>query len=131
MGVRLCIEHFPGSILPTAADTLTFLDTVGHPNLYLLMDAGHLSMSNEGFASTARSAGRRLGYLHLDDNDGVHDQHLGLTEGIITADQLQDLFVALAEKNADCGISLELHPQLPDPAASLGRSRDLLTSLTS
>ncbi|SVC25045.1 uncharacterized protein METZ01_LOCUS277899, partial [marine metagenome] len=36
LGVRLCIEHFPGTAMPTVAATLGFLRLIAHPNLYLL-----------------------------------------------------------------------------------------------
>lgn len=128
--VRLCVEHFPGTVLPTAAGTLSWLSDVGHPNLYLLADTGHLSISGEGLADTVRAAGPRLGYLHFDDNDGSADQHLGLTEGVLNESRLRDLLAAVAETAPDLGLSLELHPDLPDPAVSLARSRTLLHSLS-
>jgi sugar phosphate isomerase/epimerase len=39
--VRLCIEHCPGTALPSAAATLNSLNQIGHANLGLLLDIGH------------------------------------------------------------------------------------------
>jgi sugar phosphate isomerase/epimerase len=125
-GLKLCIEHFPGRALPTVAATLDFLKEVGHPNLYLLFDIGHAQMSGEDAGEAIRSAGSRLGYVHLDDNDGVGDLHLSLTDGVLTEAGLQMAFEALMEAGYDGAVSLELSPRLPDPMEDLKRSREIV-----
>jgi sugar phosphate isomerase/epimerase len=121
-GVRLCIEHFPGTALPTAAATLGFLRAVGHANLYLLFDIGHAQMSGEDPRATLTAAADRLGYVHLDDNDGVDDLHLALTDGV----QSRASLVALQQVLNDVGyagpVSLEMKSDLPDPADAIRRS---------
>ena len=82
--VRVGIEHFPHTALPTIAATLAFLRAVGHDNLYLLLDIGHAQMTDEDVPAAIADAGPLLGYVHLDDNDGVGDQHLALYDGILT-----------------------------------------------
>ena len=126
MGLKLCIEHFPGRALPTVAATLDFLKGIGHPNLYLLFDIGHAQMSGEDAGEAIRSAGPRLGYVHLDDNDGVGDLHLSLTDGVLTEAGLQTAFEALGEAGYDRSVSLELSPKLPDPMEALKRSREIV-----
>ena len=125
MGVRVCVEHFPGSALPTAAGTIAFLREVGHPNLFLLLDIGHAQMSDENPASIISDAGPLLGYVHLDDNDGSRDLHLGLTDGILTEAALADCIAALRDIAYRGNLSLELHPGLPDPLDALGKSREI------
>ena len=125
MGVRVCVEHFPGSTLPTAAGTIAFLREVGHPNLFLLLDIGHAQMSEENPASIISDAGPLLGYVHLDDNDGSRDLHLGLTDGILTEAALADCIAALRDIAYRGNLSLELHPGLPDPLDALGQSREI------
>jgi sugar phosphate isomerase/epimerase len=119
LGIRLCIEHFPGTVLPTVAATLGFLRAVGHANLYLLFDIGHAQMSKENPAAAIRAAGSQLGYVHLDDNDGEEDLHLGLTDGVLTEEVLQQTFAALAGIGYDGEVSLELHSELEDALAAL------------
>ena len=123
-GVRVGIEHFPGTALPTIAGTLAFLRTVGHPNLYLLLDVGHAQMSGEDVPTAIADAGPLLGYVHLDDNDGVGDLHLSLYDGVMTESSLRAAFSALRAHGYDGRASLELNPQLPDPLDALYRSRD-------
>ena len=126
LGVRVCVEHFPGTALPTAAGTIAFLRDVGHPNLFLLLDIGHAQMSDEDPAAVVSEAGPLLGYVHLDDNDGSRDLHLGLTDGILTEAALADTVSALADIGYRGNLSLELHPELPDPLDALKRSREIV-----
>jgi len=127
--LKLCVEHFPGRALPTAAGTLDFLQQIGHPNLYLLFDIGHVQMSGEDPAETIRQAGSRLGYVHLDDNDGTNDLHWSLLDGVLTRESLQRTLQALTEIDYSGAISLELSPKLPDPLEALRRSREIVLSL--
>ncbi len=125
LGIKLCVEHFPETALPTVASTLGFLRAVGHPNLYLLFDIGHAQISKEDPAAAIQAASTQLGYVHLDDNDGVGDLHLGLTDGILTEDVLQAALNALSDIGYTGEISLELNPQLEDPLAALKKSRTI------
>ena len=123
-GLRLALEHFPGSALPTAAATLDLLAEIDHPNLYLLFDLGHAQMSNEDPVEAIEAAGPRLGYVHLDDNNGVDDSHLALFDGVLTGETLRRTLAALPSVGYDGPVSLELNPELPDPADALRRSRE-------
>src|SRR5262249_54766835 len=80
-GVRLCVEHVPGRALPGVTAALDWLGRVGHDNLALLLDVGHCLISGEDPAVAVTRAGPRLGYVHLDDNDGAGDLHWPLLTG--------------------------------------------------
>ena len=121
--IRVGVEHFPDKALPTAAGTLDYLSSLNHPNLYLLLDTGHLQMSKEDPAEVIAAAGDRLGYVHLDDNDGEGDLHWSLLEGVLTEEALAATFSALALSPYAGPASIELSPQLPDPVAALTQSR--------
>lgn len=129
LGVRLCIEHFPGTALPTAAATLGFLRLLDHPNLYLLFDIGHAQMSAEDPRSVLIAAADRLGYVHLDDNDGISDLHLALTDGVQSTDSLTALLAALDEVGYAGPMSIEMKADLPDPAAAIRRSIAVMQNL--
>jgi D-psicose/D-tagatose/L-ribulose 3-epimerase len=117
--VRLCVEHVPGRALPTAAVTLDWLERLGHPRLGLLLDVGHCLISNEDAAAVVRRAGDRLGYVHLDDNDGVGDLHWPLFTGHLTEQQLADTMRALQTIGYRGALALELNPANADPVAAL------------
>ena len=130
LNIRLCVEHMPGSALPTIAATLNFLHNLDHPNLSLLLDIGHAQMSREDPAAAIAAAGARLGYVHLDDNDGIGDQHLSLTDGILTLTELRGTLKAVAAGPYNGPVSLELHPDLADPLSALMQSLRLVREQT-
>jgi len=117
--VRLCVEHVPGRALPTAATALDWLEQLGHPHLGLLLDVGHCLISGEDAAAVVRRAGERLGYVHLDDNDGAGDLHWPLLTGFLTEQQLADTMRALQAIDYRGALSLELNPMNADPVEAL------------
>ena len=131
LGVKICIEHFPTRALPTVASTLEFIRAIDHPNLYILFDIGHGQMTGEDPADAIQTAGSRLGYIHLDDNDGRNDLHLPLLEGVLTVNNLRRAFQAIDEVGYNGPVGLELHPDLPDPLAALRKSREIVLRVAS
>lgn len=129
LGIKLCIEHFPGRALPTIAATLAYLRAIRHPNLYLLFDIGHAQMSKEEPVAALHAAGDRLGYVHLDDNDGQGDLHWALLDGVLTHTALCNVLATLKELKYTSGVSLELSPQLPNPLDALQRSWQILAKI--
>ena len=123
--VRLCVEPIPGRALPSAAAVLEWLRRAEHPNLALLLDVGHCLISGEDPAAVARAAGPLLGYVHLDDNDGVGDLHWPLLTGRLTAAQLTDLAAALREIGFSGGMSLELKAAGAARAEAWRRSKEI------
>ena len=124
--IKLAIEHFPGAALPTAQETLAFIRQVDHENLYLLYDSGHNQMSGEDPEAVIANAGDRLGYVHLDDNDGINDLHWALLDGVMTDESLIATLRALDAVGYQGSLSLELNPALANPAKALRDSRDIL-----
>lgn len=125
-GIKLAIEHFPGTALPTAAETLEFIRRADHDNLFLLYDSGHVQMSGEDPAAVIANAGERLGYVHFDDNDGLSDLHWSLLDGVMTDESLLETLRALDAVGYQGALSLELSPALPKPARALAESHDVL-----
>ncbi len=129
--IRFALEHFPGTALPTAKSTLDYIKSLGHANLFLLYDSGHIQMTEEDPAAVIHEAGQRLGYVHFDDNDGQSDLHWALLDGLMTERTLEDSFRALDDIGYNGAISLELSPALKDPLDALARSRIALIEAAS
>lgn len=125
-GVRLCVEHFPRRALPTVTATLKFLDDMNHSALALLIDVGHCLISGEDAAAAVTAAGKRLGYLHFDDNDGVDDLHWALLDGRLTEAQIAAVLGAQESAAYDGALCIELNPTLEEPLENLRRSREIL-----
>ena len=127
--VRLCVEHAPGRALPTAAAALRWLQDAGHDNLRLLLDVGHCLISGEDPAEAVRHTGERLGYVHLDNNDGVNDLHWPLLAGQLTRDSLEATLAALGRVGYQGAVALELHAGYREPAEGLRQGKALLEQL--
>ncbi|HEY7313412.1 MAG TPA: sugar phosphate isomerase/epimerase [Gemmataceae bacterium] len=124
--VRLCVEHVPGRALPTVARTLDWLERVGHDRLAMLLDVGHCLISGEDAAAAIQQAGERLGYVHLDDNDGVGDLHWPLLSGRLTRRQLADAMAALRTIEYRGALALELNPANPQPDDALREGKEIV-----
>ena len=73
------------------------IDEVGNPNLRANLDIGHAHCNSlTPVVEWIQSLGNRIGYVHLHDNNGDRDEHLGLGRGSIP---VEDVCVAL-ESNA-------------------------------
>jgi sugar phosphate isomerase/epimerase len=127
--VRLYVEHIPGRALPTVASVLRWLEKVEHHNLGLLLDVGHCAISSEDAVQAIRLAGERLGYVHLDDNDGVNDLHWPLLQGKLTRAKLEAVIGALRDISYQGALSLELSAANPDPVGGLREGKSLLEGM--
>lgn len=125
-GIKLCVENTPGRALPTARETLSFVEEIKHPNLYLLLDVGHTLLSKEKPWEIVRAAGDRLGYIHLNDNDGRRDRHWPLLEGRLTSQDLGRILDALKQVGYSGTLALELKGDLASIISGLSRNRNLL-----
>jgi sugar phosphate isomerase/epimerase len=114
--MRLCIEHVPGPALPGAAATLDWIESVAHPNLFLLLDVGHRLLSGEDAAATVRRAGPRLGYVRLDGNRGRGHLH-------------RPLLTALRALDYCGGVALVPSATHADPLRALADGRALVARL--
>lgn len=128
-GVKLCIEHVPGTALATAREALSFVQQVNHPNLYLLLDVGHTLLSNEKPWDIIAAAGGRLGYVQMSDNDGKKDRHWALLDGRLTVEDLRRILEALRQVGYEGTLGLQLSKHLRVLAPGFSRNRNLLLRL--
>ena len=126
-GLKLCVEPHPGRALSNYTEVMRLLDAARSPNLYALLDLGHMPLAGEDIAATVRMLGDRIGYVHIDDNDGKSDRHFGLLEGILRHADLYRFLDALAATPYREPLAIELNRSLPNPVSSLVASRDFLT----
>ncbi len=125
-GIRFCVEHVPGRALPSAKEALAFVEGVGHPNMHLLLDVGHTILSKEKPWEIVALAGKRIGYVHLDDNDGHSDKHWPLLEGRLTSDGLAKTLEALSQAGYDGTLGLELKHDRASLVSVFSRNRNLI-----
>ena len=83
-GVRLCFEPEPGMAVASLEDTGDFLLELGRAELHLMLDVGHVPVTDELAPSDAILAfAERLGGVQLDDSRGGRHEHLFFGDGEI------------------------------------------------
>lgn len=116
-------NRFVTDLVVTAADAMRVIDELGHANLGVVLDTGHMNLGSETTQEALELLGDRLLQFHVDDNDGMQQQNLVPGEGTFNFRELVD---ALYQTGFDGVLSAELgyHYTLePDPAAQLTAQR--------
>lgn len=127
LDMKLCIEPTPGRALATSAEVLSFVRQVAHPALFVLIDLGHNLITGEPPEEAARAAGDRLGYVHIDDNDGRSDLHWGLFDGVLRPEVIEKFFLALDGCGYEGTIGIEIKNSLPAPMTAVSAARDYIS----
>jgi fructoselysine 3-epimerase len=77
--IRIAIEpadRYETDLINNIPDALRIIDQLGHENLGVVLDNGHSHVVGEDPAEAAVLAQDRLFHVHVDDNNGLRDQHL-------------------------------------------------------
>ena len=125
-GIRFCVEHVPGRALGTAGEAIRFIEGLNESGLYLLLDVGHATISKEKPWEIVTMAGKRLGYVQMDDNDGKRDLHWPLLDGRLTYGDLSKTLDALTQVGYEGTLGIELSQNLPSLVSSFSKNRNLL-----
>lgn len=129
LGIGLSLEHAPPAALPSVEEALAFLAGLAHPNLRILVDTGHCLLCGEDVESALQQAGDRLGYVHVNDNDGKRDLHWKPGQGVLDLGTLARGLRALGWAGYEQGIGIELSAALGDPEAAVGDTLRLLEEI--
>lgn len=71
---------------------IDIIDKVNHKNFSLCLDIGHVNCyGEEDLKSWIVKLGKRIGHVHLHNNNGLKDTHSGLQSGIIHIKNILDL----------------------------------------
>ncbi len=125
-GIRFCVEHVPGRALSSAKEALAFVEGVGRSGIYLLLDVGHTILSRERPWEIIAAAGNRIGYVHLDDNDGKSDRHWPLLDGRLTGAGLARTLAALKNAGYEGALGVELKHDRASLISGFSRNRNLV-----
>lgn len=61
---------------------IEILDRLNHPRMKMCLDVGHVHLhSSKTVSEWIKALGDRISHVHLHNNDGQTDQHLGLGQG--------------------------------------------------
>lgn len=77
LGVRLGLEvvnRYESNLLNTGQQALTFMEEIGHSNVYLHLDTYHMNIEEADLLTPVLAAAGRLGYVHIGES---HRGYLG------------------------------------------------------
>ena len=116
--VRLAIEpvnRYVSDLVNTAADARRVIDQVGYAKLGVVLDTGHINLSDESPQQAIQKAGDRLYQVHVNDNNSRQQQNLTLGEGNF---DFASFFQSLRQVSYDGYLTAELAWEYtldPDP----------------
>lgn len=120
--VRVAIEpadKYETDLLSTCAASLKLVNQLGYANLGVLLDNGHAYVVGEPAEEAVSLLGNKLFHVHIDDNNGLRDQHLVPGEGSFN---FPSFIMALHRAGYGGLLGVELgwdYTIDPDPAAQL------------
>jgi protein FrlC len=111
------VNHYVSDMVNTAADAMRMVEQLNHDNLGVVIDTGHMNLASETTPEAVARLGDRLLQVHVNDNDGRHQQNLIPGDGTFDFDELIDV---LKQSGFDGFLTAELGYHYtfdPDPAA--------------
>lgn len=107
LGSRLMLENVYEE---HAHEIFALFDSLDPSEIGFCFDAGHMHAFGDGsMTSWLKMLGRRIGQVHLHDNNGQTDEHLALGKGTIRFDPLFELLVQ--KGTAEVTITMEPHSE--------------------
>jgi len=123
--LRFCLEPRVGEMICTTDAILRLMDWVEDENLGAVFDTGHLNAQKEILALSVEKLGKRIFYVHLSDNDGRVNEHLGLGKGNI---DFEEITKGLLKHNFKGVIGLDIG-RIPNLDEEIRASREYLLNI--
>lgn len=106
LGTGIALENMP-KIVTSAEEIIYMVDALSaYGPMGICWDTGHANVAGEPQAMSIRAMGSRLHSLHVQDNDGIKDQHFPPFFGNI---HWQELLAALREIDYPGDFTFETH----------------------
>lgn len=104
-GLKLTMEPRVGEIISNTDAMLRLMDAVGDENFGAVLDTAHQHAQKEILPLSVEKLGNRIYYLHVADNDGRDNLHLGLGKGTI---DWEGVFAALKKHEFDGFVAIDV-----------------------
>lgn len=104
-GLKLIMEPRVGEIISNTDGLLRLMDAVNDENFGAVLDTGHLYSQKEILPLSVEKLNTRIYYLHVSDNDGRINEHLGLGKGTI---DWQGIFTALKKYKFNGYVAIDI-----------------------
>jgi sugar phosphate isomerase/epimerase len=125
LGLNTAIENLPekyGFLMNTPEDFQKFYHETSLDDIGIVLDVGHANLESQTI-NFLRKLPDKIVHIHLSDNMGEHDQHLGIGHGNIDWQQFAE---TLKEIAYDKNIIIETIRNIPE---SLQKLRDMTANL--
>ena len=130
--VVIALEPCPGTVVADSRDGLLMIEQIGSDNVKLLLDTGHAMMAfhNNWMENgphpidSIHDLKKHLVHVHLDDNNGVMDEHLVPGTGVIDFKAILDALRGIKYRGY---LSIEI--AVRDPRTGFKRSKQYLEPL--
>ncbi len=126
LNLRVALEpadKYETDLVNTCQQAIELIEQVGAPNLGVVLDNGHSHVVGEEAHEAIPALGEKLFHVHVDDNNGLRDQHLIPGEGTFN---FTPFLSALRQTSYDGFLTAELSWDYilePDKAARSARER--------
>lgn len=124
-GLKFCLEPRVGEIISNTDALLHLMDAVGHENLGAAFDTAHQHAQKEILPLSIEKLNGRIFYVHVADNDGCVNEHLGLGRGTI---DWKGVFTALKKHHFEGAVAVDVG-HVPDLEGQYIESRRYLERL--
>jgi len=82
----------------TVEELIDMVDSINEPNVGICWDFGHANLTKENQCESLRQVGKRLKATHVDDNNGLDDEHLAPFYGNIKWESIMETLVEIGYK---------------------------------
>jgi len=85
LGLKIAMENLPEKynfLMKTPQDFLSFYEETGLDDIGVVLDTGHANLEGQ-IQPFIQQLPRKITHVHISDNHGVTDEHLGLGHGAI------------------------------------------------
>ena len=96
LGLKIAMENLPEKhnfLMKTPQDFCTFYGETGLDDIGVVLDTGHAHLEGQ-IEPFLKQLPRRIAHVHVSDNHGVIDEHLGLGYGAIDWEQFGKMLKA-------------------------------------
>jgi len=124
-GLRFCLEPRVGENVSNTDAMLRLMDAVSDTNFGAVLDTGHQHAQKEILPLSVEKLGGRICYLHVSDNDGRDNEHLGLGKGTV---DWEGVFTALRKHGFDGCVAIDIG-RIPDLDREMAESKRFLEDL--
>jgi len=104
-GLKLILEPRVGENISNTDAMLRLIDAVNKDNFGAVLDTGHLHAQKEILPLSVEKLGKKILYVHVSDNDGRDNYHLGLGKGTI---DWEGVFLALKKHGFNRYVAIDI-----------------------